>query len=102
MNDPNNCQYTKELFRLIYPDLSAEKVYMVNVEQQEGSSDCGLFCIAYAQNLIHYQDPFKYKFNQQKMRITYNYFIRSGYLLDFECQEIKDKQKMYTCITIKL
>ena len=93
LNDPRNCQATSRILKLIYPEKNWEKVHLVEVEQQEGSNDCGLFCIAYVQMLAASKDPFKYKLDQSKLRANYNFFIQNAYLLDFDAEEIFNKQK---------
>ena len=74
MNNPHNCQAASRILRLFYPEKISCKVHLVNVEPQNGPNDCGLFAIAYAQMLSYGIDPFKYKFDQSKMRLTYNFF----------------------------
>ncbi|CAF1083075.1 unnamed protein product [Brachionus calyciflorus] len=49
MSDPNNCCDASQVFQMMYPQKNWEKVNLVNVEQQIGSNDCGLICLANAQ-----------------------------------------------------
>ncbi|RNA41358.1 hypothetical protein BpHYR1_015953 [Brachionus plicatilis] len=59
----------------MYRESNYQKVSLVNVEPQVGPNDCGLFCIAYARMLAYGRDPFKYKFNQTRMRQTFFFWI---------------------------
>ena len=100
MNDPNNFQATSRILKLFNPEKAWEKVNLVNVEKQVGSSDCGLICIAYVQMLAISKDPYKLKFDQQKMRNIYNNFINYNYLTEFESIEIVNKEKCLNSILV--
>lgn len=43
------------------------KVTTLPVQQQEGSNDCGLFCIAYAVELCNRKNPEECRFEQTHM-----------------------------------
>ncbi|RNA38240.1 hypothetical protein BpHYR1_049363 [Brachionus plicatilis] len=91
LNNINNCMATSQILKLFYPERNFHKINMVQVEQQEGSNDCGLFAIAYAQLLANGKDPYNYKFDQRLMRVAYNSFIKYGFLYDFYAEVLKGK-----------
>ena len=43
-------------------------VDVMNVQQQEGGSDCGLFAIAFATSLVFGQCPTLWRYTQKSMR----------------------------------
>ncbi|CAF1064293.1 unnamed protein product [Brachionus calyciflorus] len=100
LNNPNNCQATSSILRLIYPERKGIKVHLVNVEPQVGQNDCGLFAISYAQVLSYGRDPYNYRFNQSKMRETYNFFINYDSFPTFEFFEISNKSKILNEIVV--
>ncbi|RNA38464.1 hypothetical protein BpHYR1_047572 [Brachionus plicatilis] len=65
LNNINNCMATSHIVKLFYPEQNFHKIIMVQVEQQEGTNDCGLFAIAYAQLLANGKDPYNNKFDQR-------------------------------------
>ena len=94
LNNINNCMATSQILKLFYPELNFLKINMVQVEPQEGSNECGLFTIAYAQLLANGKDPYNYKFDQRLMRVAYNSFIKYGFSYDFYAEVLSDKQKV--------
>ena len=54
-------QATKELIAN-YMNKDKVKINVINVQQQENNSDCGLFAIAYAQCLLEGKNPAEYDF----------------------------------------
>ena len=47
---------------------------MVQVQQQVGSHDCGLFACASVELLSYHQDPSQFSFNQASVRPTFANF----------------------------
>lgn len=59
----------KEQMKAIYGHLSKQlSAQVVRVQQQQGTTDCGLYAIAYALHVANGDDPAKLKFEQKKMR----------------------------------
>ena len=55
--------------KAIYGHLSKQlSAQVVHVQQQQGTTDCGLYAIAYALHAANGDDPAKLKFEQKKMR----------------------------------
>ena len=55
--------------RAIYGHLSKQlSAQVVHVQQQQGTSDCGLYAIAYAVHVANGDDPAKVRFEQRKMQ----------------------------------
>jgi hypothetical protein len=71
------------------------KYETVEVEQQDGSKDCGLFALAYVLAIANYKDPAKLRFNQSSMRAHFNSCIQLGKFSEFESSYI-DKEPTYT------
>ena len=55
----------------------------VDVQRQVGSSDCGLFAIAFATSLCSGLDPHTLKYDQSKMRSNFLSCVESGCLSPF-------------------
>ncbi len=58
---------------IMKPQSGTIKFDLVNVQSQPNGSDCGLFAIAFATELIHGNDPFRCHFDVSSLR---------GHLLD--------------------
>ncbi|CAF0895975.1 unnamed protein product [Brachionus calyciflorus] len=101
MKNETNCQAASQVFRLMYPEKSWEKVNLVHVESQTGKNDCGLFVIAYAQMLTYSKDPAFFKINQASMREKYNFFSKYGYLEEFESLELNKKEKKRKSVIVR-
>ncbi|CAF1107203.1 unnamed protein product [Brachionus calyciflorus] len=101
MNNETNCQAASQVFRLMYPDKSWQKVNLVHVESQTGTNDCGLFVIAYAQMLTYSKDPAFFKINQASMREKYNFFSKYGYLEEFESLELNNEEKKIKSVIVR-
>ena len=78
-------------------------MHYVAVPKQRGSTDCGLFAMAYAQLLLDQKEPSHYVFDQSKMREQYNYFVANNYL-DFAATQIPNStsERKTVKLTIKL
>ena len=61
----------QQLMKLYGHLMKTPTVQVVRVQQQQGSTDCGLFAIAYAVHLAFNQDPARAKFSQSAMRIHF-------------------------------
>ena len=53
-------------FKTIYLELDQNDVRYVAIPKQRGSTDCGLFALAYAQLLLDQGEPSHYVFDQSK------------------------------------
>ena len=56
------------LAKMVYTDRPFFSIKMASVSKQSGSSDCGLFAIAYITHIAHELDPSLCVFNQGQMR----------------------------------
>ena len=48
------------------------KINVINVQQQENGSDCGVFAIAYAQCLLEGKNPAEYDFIDPRKYLAHN------------------------------
>ncbi|CAF0992704.1 unnamed protein product [Brachionus calyciflorus] len=94
-NNQLNSKAISPIFKIIYPDYPNYAVNMVEVVQQNGSNDCGLFALAFVYAIASKKDPKALKFDQLNMRYNYNLFIKSGFLFEFKSEEIKKDEKIY-------
>ena len=63
----------KQQIRAIYSHLPKQlSAQVVRVQQQQGTTDCGLYAIAYAVHVANGDDSAKVKFEQRKMQ---TYFL---------------------------
>ena len=58
----------QDQLRALYASKKSLEVKVQRVQQQQGSSDCGLFTIAYLLSLAAGSDPVKQKYQQSEMR----------------------------------
>ena len=61
-------------------------ITMCRCQKQGGTTDCGLFSIAYAVALVHGKNPGKQKFNQDKMRSHLVDCFQKQIMAPFPCQ----------------
>ena len=62
---------TKKLIAdVIQSSCFSTEVQYIDVQTQEGKSDCGLFFVAFAITIVHLQDPANIIYGQAKMRKT--------------------------------
>ena len=47
------------------------KINVINVQQQENGSDCGVFAIAYAQSLLEGKNPAEYDFIDPRKHVAH-------------------------------
>ena len=57
-----------QIANIVYTSNPHITILFQNVQQQSGSSDCGLFSIAFATALVYGKRPENYHFNQREMR----------------------------------
>ena len=89
LNDPK--KYLKDLKPLFRRIRAAEGrtrrgrfvVKSVKVKKQLGSSDCGLFALAYAYELANGQNPALCAFDQHKMRSHFNSILKTRQIVSF-------------------
>ena len=69
----------------MYPDegYSSIGIDCIAVIEQVDDFDCGLFAIAYAQSLCLGEDPAFRRYNQSKMRNTFNAYVHNRFDRDF-------------------
>lgn len=75
------------------------KLKIVNVQQQSGSSDCGLFALAFAYDLCSDVDPFTKEYLQSKMRSHFNECLISEKIAPFPSQKSSMLQSRITTET---
>ena len=98
----NHLNYLKSLRQTIVRICSAfsssknrVSVYTVNMAQQLGMSDCGLFALAYAVELCFNNDPAKLTFEQPSMRAHYDSCLKLNSFTSFKSQS-RDITPVYT------
>jgi len=64
-------------------------IIIMSVQQQTGSTDCGVFVIAVMTSLAHDEDPSEIKYIQEEMRQHLLECITEGDLTCFPRQKIK-------------
>ena len=64
-------QTTKELIGN-YMNKDKVKINVINVQQKENGSDCGVFAIAYAQCLLEGKNPAEYDFIDPRKHLAHN------------------------------
>jgi hypothetical protein len=86
LNNEMFTQYAeiKNIMSLIYPDKKSIIITKVEVTQQSGHNDCGLFAIAFAQSLCQYIEPGCVEYVQSGMREAFELFLNTN-KLQFEC-----------------
>ena len=62
------CEATKKILFMLVQTTGSLTVDVMNVQQQEGGSDCGLFAIAFATSLVFGQCPTLWRYTQKSMR----------------------------------
>ena len=73
----------KQLAAIVRTDKPAFQVRHIAVQRQSGTTDCGLFSIAFAQALCAGVDPHLQAFDQQKMREHLYLCFEEGEILPF-------------------
>ena len=73
----------KQLAAIVRTDKPAFEVRHIAVQRQSGTTDCGLFSIAFAQALCAGVDPHLQAFDQQKMREHLYLCFEEGEILPF-------------------
>ena len=73
-------QATKELI-VKYVHKEKVKINIINVQQQENESDCGVFAIAFAKCLLEGKDPSEYDFVNPRKHITQ--YLPQGIIPEF-------------------
>ena len=73
----------KQLAAIVRTDKSAFQVRHIAVQRQSGTTDCGLFSIAFAQALCAGVDPYLQAFDQHKMREHLYLCFEEGEILPF-------------------
>ena len=57
---------------------------MVQVQQQVGSNDCGLFACAFVELLSYHQDPPQFSFDQTSLSETFREFLINDWFDGFK------------------
>ena len=100
LNNINNAIVAKPIMQFLYPEKTSHHLSMVQVVEQDGSNDCGLFAIAYAYDLSRYKDPSNLKYDQEFMRKSFNMLVKINYLPDFQSIMVPNRQRMLNKIII--
>ena len=86
---------------LIYPGKQSVKITKIDVTQQQGHDDCGLFAIAFAQSLCEYAEPGCVEYVQASMRDAFDRFLHRA-TLRFECKRSNALQRTALCCELDL
>ena len=78
LNDDKHAFFCSKVLEKVFPDQTGCKVFRVDVQQQSGSDDCGLFACAYLELLSQAQDPANFTFNQENLRTAFNNYLVSN------------------------
>ena len=78
---------------MILYTLTNTGVRFVDVQQQQGSCDCGLFALAFATSIVLDVDPIPsgYRFQQQNMRRHLRKYLLDGEMKMFPGRNVKPK-----------
>ena len=74
----------EKLFKKILPHQDNVIIKFVNVQQQRGYDDCGLFALAYFISLFNDEDPSDKLYIQDEMRQHYNNCNTNENIIDFK------------------
>ena len=97
MNMPLSSSVKKIIAELMHTDGKHIVFEHMNVQQQKGGSDCGLFAIANATTLCYGEDPVTFEYNQEAMRAHLLKAIELKALVQFPAGENdeKDEKKVF-------
>ena len=93
----------RQLAAILHTQTPSFEVNFINVQQQNGSNDCGLFAIANTVSLCLRNDPHLLRYNQKQMRNhLYNCLERRS-IMPFPVQVIPSRancQRVSTTLTV--
>lgn len=75
-------------------------VLVHKIQFQRGSSDCGLYSIAYATDVAHGNDPASFKYKQELLRSHFLTSLEKNELIPFPSEVICRKKPKKICISI--
>ena len=78
----------QDQLRALYANKKSLEVKVQRVQQQQGSSDCGLFAIAYMFSLASGSDPVKHKYRQCEMRSHFLSCLKENTLKPFPIERL--------------
>ena len=78
-----------QISSIVVTDNPTFDINVVNVHQQEGSDNCGLYALAYAFDLCFGIDPFESKYKQEAMRVHLHSCIEHEEVKPFPVVEAK-------------
>ncbi len=88
-------KYYENIFRKLLPNADKVTVDFMNLKNQDGFNDCGLFALAFATALCNKQDPCALSFNQSKLTHHYNVCVQSKCATMFPTHFKRSKAKYY-------
>ncbi len=83
----------QKLFKKLLPQQDSVIIKFMNVQQQRGSDDCGLFLLAYFISLYNDEDPADKLYVQDEMRQHLNLCNADENKVDFTQREKKITQE---------
>ena len=93
MNMPLSSSVKKIMAELMHTEGRQIVFEHMNVQQQKGSSDCGLFAIANATTLCHGENPVTFEYNQKAMRAHLLKAIELKVLVPFPAVKTNKRMK---------
>ena len=68
LNNDYHSSFCSKVLEKVFPDQTGCNLSRIEVQQQTGTEDCGLFACAFLELLSHCKDPASYTFNQVNLR----------------------------------
>ena len=88
----------KVIARLMQCKKRSITIEFVNVQQQEGADDCGLFALAFITTICSGHDPSIRCYEQRAMRRHLSQCIQKGHMTEFPCKKVVQKVIEVHCI----
>ena len=90
-----------QIICLLHPQTDDIEIRSMKMQQQQGSSDCGLFAIAVATSLCHGEDPTVIRWRQSEMRPHLIECLESEIIVPFpkECSQEEEQGETKMVIT---
>jgi len=89
----------KPILRLMYPNNHLLQINRIEMNyRQQGTADCGLFCLGYAEFISRKTNPCNLEFDQSLMRAEYNNFNKTR---DFKSQNFVKENSNLNKLIIK-
>ena len=94
-NYPLDVDTKHQICSLTKPTSKQIRIQMVNIQRQPNINDCGLFALAVATDLVHYQDPQKHSYVISSMRPHLVKCIENGEVALFHRQRERRVPSVY-------